>query len=191
MRHYIIYIPGLGDHYDGVRRFFLFFWRVFGVRTQLVPMQWYDGQPYEEKYQRIEKAIEKAEAAGYQVSLIGESAGASAAMNTFARHTSLHRLISLCGVNNYNTPISPRILKRGPAFKQSVELLNDSQAMALAARPTRITSVTALYDPVVAVDTNVISGVRHRTIWSIGHLTTILFCLSVYSFVLVREIRRS
>ena len=156
-----------------------------------MPMQWYDGKPYEEKHRRIKMAIEKAEAAGYQVSLIGESAGASAAMNTFARHTSLHRLISLCGVNNYNTPISPRIFKRGPAFKQSVELLSESQAMALATRAKRITSVTALYDSVVAVETNIIPGVRRKTIWSIGHLTTIILCLSVYSFVIVREIRRN
>jgi hypothetical protein len=190
MKHLVIYIPGLGDHYDVVRRFFLFFWRIYGVKTQLVSMQWYDGRPYEEKYERVEAAIENAQAEGYLVSLIGESAGASMAMNVFARRDSLHRMISLCGVNNYNTPISPRILKRGPAFKSSVELLNDSQTTALASRAARVVSVTALRDLVVSVEKNRMPGVRHVTVWSLGHLTTILLCLSAYSWLLIREIRR-
>lgn len=189
-KHYIIYIPGLGDHYDTVRRFFLFFWRVYGIKTELVPMQWYDGRPYDEKYQRVLAAIKKAEAAGHKVTLIGESAGASMAMNVFAEDTFLHRMISLCGVNNYNTPISPRIFQRGPAFKESVELLNNSQHIAIASRADRIVSVTALHDPTVSVEKNRIPGIRHIVVRSLGHLTTILLCLSFCSFLLIREVRR-
>lgn len=190
MEHHILYISGLGDNYDGIRRFFLFFWRIFGVRAELVSMQWYDGKPYDEKYKRVIAAIEASQARGYSVSLVGESAGGSMAMNVFARTESIHRLISLCGVNSYRTPISPRIFKRGPAFKESVSILNESQAKAIKDRLKRISSVTAVFDQTVPIKTNIIPGARRVTLWSIGHLTTILLCLSLFSFIVVREVRR-
>ncbi|MDB5177642.1 MAG: hypothetical protein JWO61_25 [Candidatus Saccharibacteria bacterium] len=190
MKHYIVYIPGLGDGYDGLRRFLLFFWRIFGVKVEHVPMKWYDTKSYEEKYKRVDAAIRNAQALGYTVSVIGESAGGSIAMNLFARNETLHRLISLCGVNSYRTPISPRIFQRSPAFKESVSMLNESQTDALK-RVKHITSVTARYDPTVPIKSNIIPGARHVTIWSVGHLTTILLCLSLFSFVLVREVRRN
>lgn len=190
MKHYIIYIPGLGDHNDGLRRFLLFFWQIFDVKTELVPMQWYDGKPYEEKFNRVELVIKKATAKGYTVSLVGESAGASMAMNVFARNTSPHRMMSFCGVNRLHDDISPHIFKRSPAFKESIELLETSRDLAVKSKLGRIVSVTALADPTVSVKKNIIPGARHVKIWSVGHFTTILLCLSIYSFILIRELKR-
>ena len=187
MSHYILYIPGLGDGYDGFRKFLLSFWRVLGVQTELVPMQWYDGKIYDEKFARVEAAIKSAQSKGCRVSLIGESAGASMAMNVFARDTSLHKMMSLCGVNNSSIPISPRIYSKSLAFKKSVSLLGDSQSQA---HIKRVISVTGFYDPRVSVPKNIIPGAKHIKVWSIGHLTTIMLCLSLYSFVLIRAIKR-
>lgn len=186
MGHYIIYIPGLGDRYDGFRKFLLFFWRIFGVRTELVPMQWYDGKDYDEKFARVETAIKDAQSKGYRVSLIGESAGASMAMNVFAHDTSPRRMISLCGVNNSTIPISSHIYKRSLAFKKSVSLLDNSQNKA---QVRRVVSVTGFFDPRVSVEKNIIPGAKHIKVLSIGHLTTIILCLSLYSFVLIRAIK--
>lgn len=189
MKHYIVYIPGLGDNYDGLRRFLLFFWRIYGVKVEHVPVKWYDGKSYEDKYERANAAIRNAQALGYKVSVIGESAGGSMAMNVFARNEKLHRLVSLCGVNSYTTPISPRIFQRGPAFKESVSVLNASQADAIK-RVQQITSITALYDETVPIKSNMIPGARHVTIWSVGHLITIVLSLSILSFIPIREVRR-
>lgn len=190
MRHYIVYIPGLGDNYDALRRFLLFFWRLYGVRVEYVSMKWYDGRPYNEKYKRVTAAIQNAQALGYTVSVIGESAGGSMAMNVFARNEKLHRLVSLCGVNSYTTPISPRIFQRGPAFKESVSILNASQADVVKTRVQRITSITARYDPVVPIKSNIIPNARQVTVWSMGHFTTILLCLSILSFIPICEVKR-
>lgn len=189
MKHYIIYIPGLGDSYDGLRRFLLFFWRIYGVKVEHVPVRWYDGKSYQEKYKRVAAAIQNAQALGYTVSVIGESAGGSMAMNIFARNESLYRLVSLCGVNSYKAPISPRIFERGPAFKESVALVNASQTGAVK-RVQQITSITALYDETVPIKSNMIPGARRVTIWSIGHLITIVLSLSILSFIPIREVRR-
>ncbi|MEP6710641.1 MAG: hypothetical protein ABJA64_02895 [Candidatus Saccharibacteria bacterium] len=191
MKRYIIYIPGLGDHNDGLRRFFLFFWQLFGVKTELVPMRWYDGRSFDEKFDRVEAAIKKAVAKGYRVSLVGESAGGSMAMNVFARNNSIDRMMSLCGVNHAHADISPQIFKKGPAFKTSVSLLNESRSVAVKNKLNRIVSVTAIADPTVSVKKNYIPGAKHITIWSIGHFTTIVLCLSIFSFILVRELKRS
>lgn len=191
MKRYIIYIPGLGDHNDGLRRFLLFFWRLFGVKTELVPMQWYDGRSFEEKFDRVEIAVEKAVAKGYNVSLVGESAGASMAMNVFSRNNSIDRMMSLCGVNYSHANISPQIFKKSPAFKTSVSLLEQSRSVAVGDKLDRIVSVTAISDPTVSVKKNTIPGAKHIMIWSIGHFTTIVLCLSIFSFVLVRELKRS
>lgn len=189
MKHYIVYIPGLGDSYDGLRRFLLFFWRIYGVKVEHVPVKWYDGKSYQEKYKRVAAAVQNAQALGYTVSVMGESAGGSMAMNIFARNELIHRLISLCGVNSYKTPISPRIFERGPAFKESVSILNASQAGAIK-REQQITSITALYDETVPIKSNIIPGARRVTIWSIGHLITIVLSLSILSFIPIREVRR-
>jgi hypothetical protein len=42
----------------------------------------------------------------------------------------------------------------------------------------------------VSVPKNIIPGAKHIKVWSIGHLTTIMLCLSLYSFVLIRAIKR-
>jgi len=190
MRHYIIYIPGLGDGYDPLRRLALFFWRIFGVTVEYVPMKWYDGKPYDEKYRRVEAAVRNAQALGFTVSLIGESAGATMAMNVFARNKSLHRMVSLCGVNSGNTPISPKIFKRSPGFQQSVSLVNESRAKVIKSRHAQVTSVIAMSDSTVPPEKNTIPGARQVKIWTMGHIFTITLCLSVLSFVIVRQVRR-
>lgn len=190
MKHHIIYISGLGDNYDGIRRFLLRFWQIYGVHTQLVPMQWYDGKSYEEKYDRVVDAIEAAKKQGYQVSVIGESAGGSMAMNVFARNDSLYRLVSLSGVNTFHTTVSPRILARSPAFKESLSYLDASREHAVKKQPESIVSIAALVDSTVFVSKNKIKGVKNMRVFSVGHIPSILLCLSVFSFIVVREVKR-
>lgn len=190
MKHHIIYISGLGDHYDGVRRACLFFWRFFGVEAELAAMKWYNGRPYNEKLQKIRDSIERAQNNGQTVSLIGESAGASIAMNAFATDKSLNKIISLCGVNNGRTHISKLILEKSPAFEKSIRLLPGSQKLALENRRNQITSVTGLVDRTVPVEKNIIPGVEQIKIWFIGHIPTIFLCLTLGSFVLIREIKK-
>jgi len=190
VKHHIIYIPGLGDRNDGIRAFFLKYWQIFGVRTQLVPMQWNDGASYDEKYDDVVRAIKAAQAEGFRVSLVGESAGASMAMNVFAKDTSLHRIVSLSGVNSHRTPISPHLFAKSPAFEQSVSNLHQSQQRSVVDRKHQISSITALVDATVPVKVNKIKMVRSFRVPSIGHVPTILLCLSIYSFIIVYEAKR-
>lgn len=191
MKQYIIYLPGLGDHWDTPRRFALNFWRIFGVKTELVPMQWYDGKSYDEKLDRVLTSIDAAVAAGYTVSLIGESAGGSMAANVYAlRAEQLHRVVTLCGVVYPQAEVSPVIYARSPGFKTSMSKLSDSIEAITAKNSPDFRVITALHDSVVSHRQNVLHTKKPIRVWSIGHLTTIALCLTLFSPIIIRQIKK-
>lgn len=173
MRTYVLYIPGLGDRYDGFRRTILRGWSLWGVTARLVPVTWYDGGNLEAKLARIESAM-SAVPDDARIVLIGESAGASLALHMASRNMRIDRVITLCGVAQPSTPVSSYLRRRAPALDQAVKSL-----------PIRfnieIHSVRAAIDGVVGAKySSTDSAIRH-VIWSVGHLTTIALCLSLYS----------
>lgn len=187
-RHHIIYVPGLGDGFDPGRRAALRAWRVWGVTTELVPMQWFDGNPYAEKERRVLDAVRRAEAEGAVVSLIGESAGGSMAINVAAQLPRPHALITVCGANDPAAPVAPETLAKSPAFDESLRRLRGS--LPLLARPaTQV--VRAWYDPIVKPQHTRIEGVRTHRLPTVGHMTTITLCLTVLSGYVVILIKRT
>ncbi|MES2876639.1 MAG: alpha/beta hydrolase [Patescibacteria group bacterium] len=172
MKTHIIYIPGLGDRYDGFRSAALKTWRLWNVTTEYVPITWYDGESLVSKLNRIEAAIERTPA-DVNLVLIGESAGATLALH-MATHARVDRVITLCGVARGNTPVSSYLRRRAPALNEGVNGLTD-------AYNTDVQSVRAVIDGVVGKKYSVVSGATEHVIWSIGHLTTIALCLTLYA----------
>ena len=187
MKHYIIYIPGLGDHYDAGRSTALKFWRLFGVTTQLLPMQWNAGSTYEDKFKEVMAAIKRAQDAGYAVSLVGESAGASMALNAAVQASSLYSIVLLAGIASTSTPISSYIKARSPAFAASVAALSKTLAKI---DTSNIHIVQALWDPTVPTRHNQINGAHAHTIWSIGHIPTIVLCITLLSPFIIMLAKR-
>ncbi len=153
-------------------------------------MRWINQESFDDKLQRVKAAVVKAQERGRQVTLIGESAGATTAFNAYALDPSIYGIVTLCGITTSKTPISPTLLSRKLAFKEAVSRLDKARETVLA-RPHRITVITAHYDASVPVRLNQVSGTRHIKIWSVGHLTTVLLCLTIYSFIIVRAVKRS
>jgi pimeloyl-ACP methyl ester carboxylesterase len=185
MKHYILYIPGLGDSYDDFRMKALRGWSLFGVTTQLVPMKWYDGRAYETKFQDASDIITGITDTGATVSLIGESAGGSMAINLFAAHPKVARLITIAGVNKSSTPVAARTLRRGPAFAVSRQYIDDSLSKISDSRRRHIYTLSALSDNVVTSRYSSIPSANNRRILSIGHLLTITLCLTLLSSYIV------
>lgn len=186
MKHAILYIPGLGDHYDGGRSFALWFWRMYGFKVQLVPVKWYGGGTYEEKLASVTRRAQDAITKGYLVTLIGESAGAGLAINAAAQLPDLHRIILVAGVNSSKLSISPRIQHRSPSFVASSRAITVSLA---GVSPSKIHTVRALVDGTVSPRFNDIPGAHKHIIWSIGHIPTILLCLTLLSPLIAKIIR--
>lgn len=171
MQTYIIYIPGLGDHYGRFRSIALATWRLWGVRTYHQVITWYDGGDMESKLAMIKQAIDDAPK-NTRLVLIGESAGAALALHAATRHPRVDRVITLCGVSRPDTPISNYLRRKAPALHQAVETLPETFH-------TDVHSVRAAVDHVVGKRYSSTADATRHVVWSMGHLTTIVLCLTV------------
>lgn len=186
LKHCVIYIPGLNDRADVARRYALKLWRLHGVKALLVPMRWYGNEPYSKKKIRILEAIDKVEKQGYTVSLIGESAGASIAINIAAEHPSLHALATIAGVASPNATVSPSIYARSPVFKESMQNL---QTSLYQLQPNNIITFSAKRDSVVNKKYSVINGATNITLPTAGHFFTIMACLTFKKQYIITSIK--
>lgn len=186
-RHYIIYIPGLGDHYDAGRGAALWCWQIFQVKVQLVPMQWNTPGGYEQKVKQLKDAIKTAQDAGYTVSLVGESAGASMALNVAATTPGIHCIVTLAGVNSSDLPISPVTRRRSPAFAASAARIKKSLPLL---DTSRVHTFRALIDETVWTRYDDIPGATAHRLLTVGHLPTIILCLTLLSPYVISIIKR-
>lgn len=190
-KHVLLYIPGLGERYDTYRKRALGLWRLFGVEARLLPMNWYDGEPYDDKYSDVSAVIGSLLDAGTKVSLVGESAGGSMAINLFARHPQVMNLITIAGVNASTTPVAAKTLRRGPAFTVSRQHVGESLDMLSAERRRNIYTVSGLRDDVVRRQYSRITGAHNHYIWAVGHIVTITACLTVFSGYIISLAKKS
>ncbi len=188
---HVIYIPGLGDGYDGARRFLLGLWRYRDVSVALVPMRWMVDDGFETKRQRVYDAIDKAQRQNKRIVLIGESAGGSMAVNVYAsRKDEIARVVTLCGKNTHPETVSPRLYQKNPAFRASMSAISESIGLLDRESRQRFTSIHPLYDPVVPVSETFLADCRKVRIFIFGHIVPILCLLSFLSPIVIREIRR-
>ena len=190
MKHKIIYIPGLGDGYDPLRARALRLWESRDVAIELAPMQWYAGDAYERVFDGVHQLITQSQKDGYAVSLVGESAGGSMAIDIFAAHPTVHRLVTIAGVNSPHAPVAQYIRDKAPAFDGALRALSTSLAALSDTERTRIINFTARADSTVSPKHSHIAGAKHRTVPMIGHLTTVAYCLTLGRKRIIHSITR-
>ncbi len=145
---------------------------------QLVPMRWESNETYEQKVARLKQAIARGQQLGYIVSLIGESAGASIALNVAADTPGIRRIVTIAGVTSSDLPIWPATQKRSPSFVASAGKINESLKHL---DPSRIHTIHALIDQTVSPRYNDIPGAHNHQVPSVGHIPTIVLCLTLFS----------
>lgn len=149
-------------------------------------MQWYGGGDLSARYDAVTAAIDRAQLDGQRVVLIGESAGASLAINVAARRPDIDGLMTICGIVSPRAEVSAVIRKKSPAFNRSLGELERALGELDVAM---VCNVRAIVDSVVPKQSSVIPGARRRVVWSVGHLATITLCLSVYGGLLIYFVR--
>ena len=188
---HIIYVSGLGDGYDTLRRFCLRFWRIYGVYVEFIPSKWSNDEDFETKRDRIERAAKSANERGRKVVIMGESAGGSLVLNVYARIPDvIHRVVTLCGKNVGPDNVAPRLYTRNRSFQDSMRQVGHSVRSLSLSQRQRITCIYALSDLTVPLADTLIDDCRRLRLWFVGHITTIFFGLTIGSFLLVREARR-
>jgi len=187
MKTEILYISGLGDHYDWIRQFTLRFWKLYGVNARLISSSWSNNESYEEKFERITDAIDAIDTRTTKIVLIGESGGGSLAINVFAsRKEKIHKTITICGKNNGPELVAPHYYKRNPTFKISMYNLKESVAALSKSERQRVVSIYPLYDGVVPIRETLIPNCKQVQLPSIGHLGTIFFALTFGAYFIVK-----
>lgn len=185
-RLHIIYLPGLGDRYNPIRRMCLMVWRAYGVSVTMVPMRWASDETYEAKYSRVEDVI--CSNPRERVVVMGESAGGSMALTIYAKYsTKLAGVMTLCGKNTRPDNVSAQIYARNPAFRDSMSAAVTAEMRLDAAQRHRFISVVPLYDPTVPVAQTLIPGGQKMTLPAVGHLFAILAMLTLYAPIIVRR----
>lgn len=189
--HHIIYLPGLGDNDFGrAQAWLLKFWRIYHVNAHYHAIGWADNESFGPKLDRILADIDRYIKPDNQVSLIGVSGGASAAINAYAaRKQSVHRVVCVCGkIDNLQT-ISETRFKQNPAFKGSVDLLPDSLASLSNEDRQQILSLRPIRDGVVSPNDTIIEGAHQGLMLSVGHGFSIFYALTIGSFRIARFIK--
>lgn len=173
------------------QRLALKLWRRRRLERYLFQMRWASDEPYENKQRRLLRLIDRLHGEGKQVSLVGASAGASAAVNAFAaRPETIAGIVCICGKLAHPETISAETYRRNPPFERSMELLPANLERLGPAGRSRILSLKPLADESVPPADTYVADARTGTLPMYGHVTGIAYALTLGSGRIIRFLRR-
>jgi|SRR5579859_3002456 len=188
--NYLIYVPGLADHKMIGKEFLLKLWRNMGLGGEIYNMNWYEDRSFAPKLDGLVDRIDELNEQGYTVSLLGVSAGASAALNAYVkRKDSVHKVVFVCGKLANFQNINPKYFINNPPFKESIELAKRSLNQLTPGDKTKMISMQPLIDGIVYIPDTMIEGVRNKRFLGIGHVPSIAIALVFYSRFIVGFIK--
>lgn len=173
---YVIYVPGLGDRYDVVRRVALWTWRfhVRKIRVLFVPMNWSDSvDTYETKVRRIAETISKLPASS-RIILIGESAGGAMVLSNWIEDRRVDTIVTVAGKNRGWDGVGERTYVKNPAFREAMKAVEAALPQSSNASRSRVVTVYSPYDTTVPPEDTMIPNAQEITIEARGHLMMIL-----------------
>jgi len=174
---HLIYIPGLGDDYDGVRRFVLKFWQQRDVRVTYVPMSWsVTSDDLGAKFERIIRAIDSLPVD--RVVLIGESAGAAMALVAAKQfEDQVDHVVTICGKHRNGHNVKPGVYRRNPAFYDVMQRAEAIVETLDEPHKKKISMIYSSRDSLIPNIDTLISGVEAVDIAIPGHKRSILYVL--------------
>jgi pimeloyl-ACP methyl ester carboxylesterase len=188
-----IYIPGLGDSRARGQDKLPLLLKIFKVKGFYFPFGWdHRTASFEAKLNELSRLIGSLTKDGYSVSLIVASAGASAALNAFAKNKDQIKSLSLiCGKVNNLGAIHAIYYSKNPKFKESVEMLPLSLKKLDSKDRARILSIRPMIDPVVSPKDTLVKGAKNFRSFSIGHSSSIAYHLTIGLLRIVQWIKKN
>lgn len=186
MKQHVIYIPGLGDGYDAVRKFGLLFWKRPGVAVTHVPMHWMSPvETYEEKVARIEKAVLRYH--DRETVIVGESAGGAMAIVALRRYQQhVDRVVTVCGMNQGAGNVSGRLYQKNKAFKEAMHEADTIVPSLTEKEKAACTTIYSSADLTVRPKDTLIADVKAYDLRIPGHMFVILAVLFRYYRLIIR-----
>jgi dienelactone hydrolase len=176
---HVIYVPGLGDFRARGQEVAVKLWRHYGVAPEMIRMYWQTAEPWKTKLQRLLDRIDTLHTAGYQVALVGSSAGATAVIAAFAARPTIVGCVVIVGKVNHPASIGGAYRAKNPALVTASQDCERALRSLPPAMRLRIQSRYAALDEVVRQSDSHIPGARNRRLFSIGHSLTIGLQLTI------------
>ena len=192
-QHVVIYVPGLGDYNFAlkVRKTVLSWWHFKNVSIVACVMNWTVDEPWQKKFDRLLALIDEHYSAGKIVSLIGESAGATAVMLALnQREDKLNLVIFLCGKSQFPERVAAERYRDNPAFKEALNRSHQIVALLSEGQKAKLLNLHPLFDETVPVSETKIPDVKDVYMPILGHAISILFATTFWSWRIVHFIRK-
>lgn len=188
---YVIYVPGLGDSSVSLQRRAVNSWHLWGVQAELFQMNWADKELWQIKFNRLLKRIDQLIANGFNIGLVGASAGASAVINAYAaRKDHIVGCVLIAGKVNHPETIGQNYYLHNPAFVTSVDDCQKSLALLNDKDRTRILSRYAAIDETVNKSDSLIPGAQNQRVLIIGHAITIGYQITFGATGFIKFLKR-
>lgn len=181
----LIIIPGLGDD-ARYTKFLMRSWEIkYGIRPQVITFGWKGSKTdfaakYKKMNEKVDEIVKKAE----DVSILGISAGASAALNIFyQRPDKIRHMISVCG--RLRDPNIGKMWNHKESdlgvFEESIKLCEQNLEKLNKNDKKRILTVRPFFDDIVPVRTMTIDGAVNKRINAFQHMISINLAMTLYS----------
>lgn len=195
--HHIIYIPGLNDQSlisRNLVKLLPFFWESQGFHAHVVSPRWEEGARFAPKLKLITDEIDRLVDQGHRVSLVGQSAGGSAALNAFyERRNVVNGVVNATGRLKAGVHVRPSLewaARNSPAFKESVLLFEQQNEAKLTAKDRRkIMTMRPIWDEIVPSSTVSVKGATNKIAPILEHGIGGVFIVSFYSRVILNFLR--
>jgi hypothetical protein len=194
-KHRVIIIPGLGDDVNKMS-WVIRLWRRHGLEPMIHSIGWHDGKKFQPKLRILIEMIDQFTQDGDRISLVGCSAGASAALNAFIeRKNVLHRVINVCGRLRSGNQLGFRSFAArtvtSPSFAQSIKLFEKHEHLLSNQDRQKIMTVRALFgDELVPTDTTILRGAYNTVIPTLEHALSIAMAVTLFSRPLITFLKK-
>jgi pimeloyl-ACP methyl ester carboxylesterase len=177
VRRHIIYLPGLGDGYDGIRRIGLGRWTDSKTVVTHLPMHWrHQTETMDNKLRRLNEAVQLYPQA--EIWLVGESAGGAMALVAYARNKAhIKKVVTLCGMNHGADSVSPHLYKKNPAFQTVMTEVDRVVSSLSTSDKLNLCTLYSSYDRTVLPSHSRIPGVDAYDLKTPTHMLSILSVL--------------
>jgi hypothetical protein len=172
--HHLIYVPGLHDSLLIRRAGFhvlLLIWRLHGFHAHLILPHWEKDNEFAPKLERIAQKVAELDKQGHYVSLVGESAGGSAVLNTFMEcRDKIAGVVNITGrLRSDGEPSLEKMSDGSPAFAESVRRCEAALPSLTDEQRQRVITIRPCIDAVVPPETVAVEGATNLVSPARGH----------------------
>ncbi len=183
-KQHVIIILGLGDQKSRQKSWKLIakLWELFGVKVHIFRPIWSDKEDFKPKLDRLTDKINHLTNQGYLISLVGISAGASAALNAYMiNKAKVTTVVFISGKLQYPGGVNPRFFKVNPAFKTSLHLSDINITKLSASDKQKMLYTHGITDRLISPKKNKPSGISNKVVPAFGHIPSIFVAITLYS----------